>query len=242
MTTERLNEYFAGEAEEYLEEMVTLLSAPDRPGGEAFIRLAAGVRGATAMAGADAVSRLAGRLEEAARSLDADRLAWNETVQRLALSTVDEIRALIARLGQWGPEEEQRVDTTLWKWVDALGSDWLDSRPVVPIDTLFYDDAGPHIFAPSDVGDAVLTSVVSEVADEVERAVAETANGMEGLPVVPIESLLLRGEPALLEALALRSAIDAQLRGGHDSASLDGLLSELFELIELGLHTETAEA
>ena len=88
---------------------------------------------------------------------------------------------------------------------------------VVPIQSLFYDDGGPHI-----------------IEREPEAAVVAP------VPTVPIDQLLYRGPEALHAALALRSAIEDNLEAGG-SSDLADLLDELFDLINLGLTQDTPE-
>jgi HPt (histidine-containing phosphotransfer) domain-containing protein len=218
MTSERLNEYFADEAGDYLEQLDLILRQPDEPDAERLLRLAAGVRGSTKMAGADSIARLAGRLEEAARSVGASRLSWNDGIQDAARKTVSEIQELVQALKWWGPVEENRVQEALDHWDRVVDRGALDPRPVVPIDSLFHDDDGPHVVGIGDVGH-------DESAQE-----------------VPIESLLLRGDAAIHEALALRDAFDSAARGDAlPERPLPDLVTELFDLLALALTPDSPE-
>jgi hypothetical protein len=216
MTSQRLNEYFAGEAADYLDQLDGLLAEPAGPEVGRFLRLATGVRGSMQMAGAEAISRLAGRLEEAAGALAGSRLRWSDEIREIARRTVSDIRLLISALERWGPEEERHVRSAIERW-DGFGQpegEQHDERPVVAIDLLFYDDEGPHILEPSDLS-----------AD-----------------AVPIEDLVFRGDDALREALTLRPAFDALARGDAiPERQLADLVHEVFDLIELGLSSTARE-
>ncbi|MGH7458608.1 MAG: Hpt domain-containing protein [Longimicrobiaceae bacterium] len=75
-------------------------------------------------------------------------------------------------------------------------------------------------------------SVLGSLGDSLPGAVpAETDTAREPAEPVPVEELLLRGEPALRSALALRAEVE-------EMAGSDGLrarVEEVFDLIELGL-------
>lgn len=82
-----------------------------------------------------------------------------------------------------------------------------ESEPV-PIESLYYDDAGPHVIG------------------EPENPVKEEA-------AVAIETLLLSGEAALEAALSLRPEFDSIAKGdAMPERSLAELVEELFALIE----------
>jgi len=223
MTTQRLNEYFADEAAEYLDQLDHLLSESGVPDGNRLLRLATGVRGSMQMAGAGAISSVASRLEGAAIELNEARTRWSDELRYVAQRTVSDIRALVSALEQWGPEEERTVRTSIDRWemltsvARADNVAGTDDRPVVSVDSLFFDDEGPHIL--------------------------ETpATGPDRETAVPIESLLLRGDDALREALALRAAFDAAGRGDAiPERPLAELVDELFDLIALGLSTAPEE-
>lgn len=81
-----------------------------------------------------------------------------------------------------------------------------ESSATVPsIATFFFDDAGPHVISEPPLPD----------------------------DVIRIESLLLRGEAARAEALALRPALESALRSSAGSSELEPILDELFDLVRL---------
>jgi len=87
---------------------------------------------------------------------------------------------------------------------------WDDLDPeaasaVPSIARFFYDDEGPHVVSEPPLPDGV----------------------------VRIESLELRGDGALREALALRPAVESAARGSAGAGDLNALLDELFDLIRL---------
>lgn len=210
--SDRLNEFFARETMEYLSELEGLIGAPGTPDPDELLRLSTGVRGSAEMAEAEGIIVLAEALEDASRTLVAGEVGWTGDLENLVAATVRELRELVEALGHWGSTEDERLRRALERWDRAR----IDAHPdpsgtsaerVVPIGELFYDDAGPHI-----------------VEDDDEY---------DGEPI-PITDLLFSGPAALQEILALRPRIEAAARGAS-SESLDALIAEVFDLVELGI-------
>ena len=216
LNSDRLKAYFVGEARDYLDQIDQLLAGEEIPDSEQLLRLATAVRGSMDMAGADRVSQLAGCLEDAARSLTAAELSWSGELREVARQTALDLRRLAAVVDNWGREHEEHVKMSISRWtgvkLDAEGS-----PQVLPIETLYYDDAGPHV-----VFDGASASAAREV--------------------VSIEHLLLRGEAALRGALELRPAFEALARGERGPRSAPELVDELFDLLDLSLTAEVQEA
>lgn len=203
--TQRLSDYLTQETSEYLDQLDRLLFSPGTPDIERLLSLARGVRGSSQMAGIDTIATVAERLEDAVRSVLSDNIRWSEEVRQLAVHTVGDLKILVRALNRWGPAEEARVRAAILRWDELDAS---ESGEVVPVSSLFFDDAGPHVLTP--------------------------AEASEDDGVVPIETLQLQGEAALQEALRLRPEIEARLRAG-DAVLLRPLIQELFDLIGLGL-------
>lgn len=199
-----LSDYFVAEAGEYLAQLDRVLAAPAPPAPEDLLRLARGVSGSARMAGAETIASVAERLEDAARSIVSRNIVWSEEVRGLAAQTVRDLQILLRALNRWGPAEERRVRDAIERWEEGTA----DVREVVEIDALFHDDEGPHVL-----------SSPGTVPAEPEP--------------LPIEALLLRGDAALREALALRPRVEEALRGEPGAPSLDDVIAELFELLTL---------
>ena len=204
--SQRLSDYLTQETTDYLEQLDRLLMAPGAPDPESLLRLARGVRGSAQMAGIDTIAAVAERLEDAGRSVLSNTIIWTEETRQLAIHTVRDLKVLVRALNRWGPEEEARVRAAILRWDEMEGA---DPDEVVPISSLFYDDAGPHEIPPAQA---------------------------EGAEAVPVDMLFLRGEAALREALRLRPEIEALLPAGVP-LELHLKLAELFDLLELGLST-----
>jgi hypothetical protein len=108
------------------------------------------------------------------------------------------------------------------------------AAPIVPIETLFYADAGPHIVS-GGVPEAVTakSDLLGRGIDALDNLVAKpiappvTFGAME---VVAVETLLYRGRAALERAAALREQIKASGAPASPAA-----LDEMYDLIGLAL-------
>ena len=211
---QRLSDYLAAEASEYLDQLDGLLSAPEPPDLEEVARLARGILGSAQLAGAAPLVRVAEPLEAAALAALAGSPPWSEALRQRAAQAVADLRQLIGALHQWGPREEARVRESVARWGQAVAAPAAPSAApaappaddAVPIDALFFDDAGPHV--------------------------------LSGPEAVPVESLLVRGEEALRRALELRAELERQVEGG----AARELLDEVFDLVALGLPEGSARA
>lgn len=233
--SQRVNEYFANEASEYIDQLERLLAVPGVPDPDHLFRVVTGVRGSAQMAHAESVARVAERLEDAARSIVLRDITWSEELRGLARQTVDDLKLLVRALHHWGPDEDSRAVAAIERWDEHGKRDAPAPEPgsrVVPIESLLQDDADPG--APPE-GDATAAT-----APEPEGGTASAVTSANHGQVVPIESLLFSSDAALREALALRPHFDAIARGDAVSERPTAeLVQELFDLLELGLGEPT---
>ncbi|MQA90031.1 MAG: hypothetical protein GEU90_07340 [Gemmatimonas sp.] len=220
--SQRLNEYFASEATEYLEQLEGLLALPEVPDSHALLRLSTGVRGSAKMAGAEKVAGVAERLEQAVRSLRSTRAQWSDELRDVAKQTVADLKILV-QAHHWGDEEDRRLANVLGQW-DRLENTGAGASPqAVSVSALFYEGSGPHLVGKGD--------------REVTAAVVEEP------PVVSVGTLLFRGESAIRHALSLRPEIGRALSDGDNGGQpLSAILDELFDLLELGLTGDPLES
>jgi chemotaxis protein histidine kinase CheA len=218
MSTERVNEYFASEASEYLDRIDEFLAGPTGAAPGELQRLARGVRGSMEMAGATQVAGVAARLEETGAAVAASTIQLSDRVLLLVRETVADLRSLIHNLPRWGSGDDDQVQTAMNRFAPLFESADAPARPVVPIESLYYDDAGPHILVEG----------------------ARSGNGTR--PVVDIGELLFHGEAALREAQRLRPLFAALARGEASEREMSELVEELLDLLDLGLGTHLQEA
>jgi HPt (histidine-containing phosphotransfer) domain-containing protein len=205
---ERTSSHLLEDAVESLDQLETLLAAGRPPDAEHFLRLASKVGERARAAEAWTIADVAGRLEDAARSLSSRDLAWSEDLRALSRRTVADLGLLIRAVGRWERDDDIRVRLAIRRWTDHADDHLEGEMHPIPISELFFDDAGPHIFG---------------------------APGGDG-GIVDIESLLLRGDAALEAALALRPRIRLALAGQDGSSfssPVESLIDEVFDLVEL---------
>ncbi|HYH81827.1 MAG TPA: Hpt domain-containing protein [Longimicrobium sp.] len=116
-----LNEYFAREAGEYLDELDALLARADAPNAAEFFRVARGVRGSAQIAGVHAVARVAEGMENAARALRDGSLQWSDDLGGRARETAADLRVLVAAAERWGTEDDLRAQGAAARW-EGLGA------------------------------------------------------------------------------------------------------------------------
>jgi chemotaxis protein histidine kinase CheA len=231
--SQRLNEYFVREAGEYLEQLAGMLTGGGEPDSEQLVRLSRGVRGSVQMAGAGGLALVTEKLESSARALHGRQALWSEQFRTLFLDTIAEVRSLLGAVEEWSDTERERVRSLLARWESnerspmaqvAAGRE--EGEPqVVPIASLFYDDAGPH--------------VIAAVTPQPGRG-AEQAPGGRSDGIVSIDSLLLRGAAATRAALALRASVDRLVASGASASDLAPLHEEIFDLLELSIADASA--
>lgn len=238
--SQRVNDFLAREAGEYLSQMQALLdgSAPVDP--QELLRLARGVRGSAQLAGSEPLAAVAQRLEQGALAVAEGRLRWRDELRSLSLQTVLDLQDLLGTQGAWGAEEEARLRAALERWdpvrggePDAAGEE-ADPR-VVPITELLYADGATaaDVVSISDLlyseGGATVDPIpISELLYEEAQPHGASADA-----VVGIDALLLRGDDALRAALALRPHLEAIFPPGENAEGA-ALLRELFDLIHQG--------
>jgi HPt (histidine-containing phosphotransfer) domain-containing protein len=119
--SEPLNQYFAHEAGEFLDQLDSLVASSERPDEIRLFRLARGVRGSAQLAGAGAIAGVAEGLEEGARAIRDGVLAWSPEVRDRVRTSVTELRGLVERHARWtdADDEAARVAAERWSGVGA---------------------------------------------------------------------------------------------------------------------------
>jgi HPt (histidine-containing phosphotransfer) domain-containing protein len=138
MMSQRLNEFLASEAGDYLDRLSRLLAGTASPERDELLRLARGIRGSARMAGAGPVADAAERLEREIAGMPATGAAVTAEARGGALRAIADLERLLY------PREDD----------------------IVPISSLFCDDEGPHVIgepAPAADDDAGAVVPVEEL-------------------------------------------------------------------------------
>src|SRR5439155_1045610 len=199
-----MSDFFALEAGEYLERLDSLLQQSETPGADEFVRLARALRGSALMANQQATAKAAAGVESLARALREGRRPWDAQTQQLAVRAIDDLTrpgfappASVGDLFQGAASaiaksarevaERGRPDPEgpEFRSFAALLVQFLESEPdVVPVTSLYYEDAGPHVVKqgvpaarPATLGRLELVSHgehLRQAADSLERAPSPT--------------------------------------------------------------------
>jgi chemotaxis protein histidine kinase CheA len=149
MTTPgRLLDFFTLEAGEYLTRLESLVAQQGMAASDAtqFAAAARGLRGSATMAKASGVSKLATTVERVAISVVQGAIAWEPELQRLLISTIEDLKLLVRSVRSWGAEQDSRVEEALSRLARyAPAREERKEEVIVPISQLFFDDGGAHI-------------------------------------------------------------------------------------------------
>lgn len=177
-------DFFALEAGEYLDRLDSLLAEGARadraPEAEPFARNARALRGCATMARQSELAELAAALEAVASGVRDGTLAWSPAVGDAATAAVDEFRALVRAVRGWGGAESARANARTQELRAALpGAPRPAAAPsrIVPVRTLFHDDAGPHVVrrapSPPITADLRFRQAVVPLASALRRLIGE---------------------------------------------------------------------
>lgn len=238
---DRLDDFFVSEATESLEQLDRLLSVAGVPDPQQLLALAAAVRGSALRAGAVTVASVAERLEDAARSIVSNNVAWSEDFRTLSRQTAADLKLLLRALNRWGPLEERRVRDAILRWEELEGGPAgtpTDEPESITRSAGAHGEAGDrNREAPSIARAGIRSRGAHGEAGGVLPAAGAAARSA-GSNAIPIGTPPSRGARALEAALALRPEID---RLAREVEPLPPLIEELFHLIQLGLTTDPAE-
>lgn len=114
--SQRLSDYFALEAGEYLDQMDVVLAQPGTPDLERLLRLVRGIRGSAHLAQQESIASVADRMGNAVRAVAEGSADWNEDLRARAVRTLDDLRVLVRATRTWGSAEDTRVAAALERW------------------------------------------------------------------------------------------------------------------------------
>lgn len=252
-----LLDFFILEAADYV---VRLRAAAEReagPEGDDFLTAARALRGSATMARLPETARLAGAVEGLADSVRNGALPWSPASTAKIGDALSELDAAVERLRTADTEDSGRLKAALTRLGDDIPRGHPAVQSIIPISSLFFEDAGPHIVrlatkpvaqlearlrAAARTGETPnLESVASSVArpkgrelrDLLSASIAKMGVMHRGTArkqseIVPVDSLLYRGEAAMARA---REITGSSLQSGRPPSQ--SALEELHDLLEL---------
>lgn len=116
-------DFFALEAGEYLQQLGRLAGQSQAP-GEAAVRAARGLRGASLLSGPVDFTRAAGAIEAVAKALRDGLVAWGPDVAEILRAAIEELERLLRSSRAWGPAESeaaQRQAADLEQFITRAG-------------------------------------------------------------------------------------------------------------------------
>ena len=147
-TPARLLDFFILEAGDYLLRLETLVTQKGMQPGDAsqFAAAARGLRGSATMAKATGVSTLAATVERIANAVLQGATTWEPELQRALVGAIEDLKAMVHGVREWGSEQETRVQQALSRLARYAPASVEKSEDViVPISQLFFNDSGQHV-------------------------------------------------------------------------------------------------
>jgi chemotaxis protein histidine kinase CheA len=105
-----LTEFFAMEANDYLERLDTVVSKGAAPDREEFVRLARALRGSALMANQQAFAAAAGGLERLARAVRDRSRSWDPATKQVAVRAVDDLKVLVRKVRAWTDADAEKAE------------------------------------------------------------------------------------------------------------------------------------
>ena len=102
-------DFFALESGECLDRLEHLVSQPDPPPADEFLRSARVLRGSALMAGHTQIARAAAGLEALARARRDHKRAWEAATREQVAQAVEEFRLLVRRVQEWTDADTARA-------------------------------------------------------------------------------------------------------------------------------------
>lgn len=112
-------DFFALEAGECLDRLETLVSQPEPPPADEFLRNARVLRGSALMAAQAHIARAAAGLEALARAHRDQRRPWDAAIREQVAQAVEDFRLLVRRVAEWSEADTARA-VRLGRGLEAL--------------------------------------------------------------------------------------------------------------------------
>ncbi len=239
-TPERLFDYFTLEANEQLAILEEEASRDTLPDVGRFIAAARRLTQSAQMARLTSLAEIAGGIEKIAHDVVRKNVRWSSELRAAVLGGLAELRVSVARVKELDEGDYIRLRRHS-REVMTFTREEVPSATLIPISTLFFDDAGPHIIRlahsePAEPEKAPSSTRGLALKDLLDASIARLGGGggrkqveaVSGDEIVPVEQLLLRGRAALdcAREIGSRARIQKRVPSEHE-------LHELFDLIDL---------
>jgi hypothetical protein len=126
-------DFFALEAGECLDRLEKLVSQPEPPSPDEFLRSARVLRGSALMAAQAHIARAAAGLEAVARAHRDHKRSWDVATREHVAQAVEEFRLLVRRVSEWGEADTARA-VRLGRGLESLAGQAAANAPEAPVE------------------------------------------------------------------------------------------------------------
>ncbi len=195
-------DFFALEAGECLDRLETLVSQPEPPPADEFLRNARVLRGSALMAAQAHIARAAAALEALARAYRDHRRPWDAATREQVAQAVEEFRLLVRRVAEWSESDTARA-VRLGRGLEAMAGGTAanvpESRP---------DGERPELHTGVRAFVAREGALIASALDRAARALRATPGDREPLYNVIRRMQSLRGLAELGDLSPLPEILD----------------------------------
>jgi HPt (histidine-containing phosphotransfer) domain-containing protein len=218
-------QFFALEAEDYIERLAAVAGRATPPDADEFVRLARALRGAALMAGLSAFSQAASGLEQVAKAFRDGRWAWAPPAPARIAAAVDQLRALARQATAWTEADTRAATAVGAELVGALIGE--APAPVAPAPR-GGDDLAPGVRDFVAREGALVAGSLEHAAQAVELGPIDQAADLVLRRLQPLRGLAAL--PALAPLPEFLDAIELTLRAARDQAPPPGAAATLREV------------
>jgi len=195
-------DFFALEAGECLDRLETLVSQPEPPPADEFLRSARVLRGSALMAAQTHIARAAAGLEALARAHREHKRPWDAATREQVAQAVEEFRLLVRRVSDWGEADTARA-VRLGRGLETLAGQTAASVPERPT-----EGERPELHTGVRAFVAREGALIASALDRAARALRATPGDREPLYNVIRRMQSLRGLAELGDLSPLPEILD----------------------------------
>jgi hypothetical protein len=195
-------DFFALEAGECLDRLETLVSQPEPPSADEFLRNARVLRGSALMAAQAHIARAAAGLEALARAHREHRRPWDAATREQVAQAVEEFRLLVRRASEWSEADTARA-VRLGRGLETLAGGTTANLPQRAVET-----ARPELHTGVRAFVAREGALIASALDRAARALRATPGDREPLYNVVRRMQSLRGLAELGDLVPLPEILD----------------------------------